>query len=148
MIATRYLNHKAFRTAFYTVAIVESLRQNLPGSRFLTGPRNFHSHKLDCRRRFDFRPNFHSHSPASHLGQSSTKQVESAPSTGNFESENREARVSIMDQTFPPASLGGIPREIRDMITGYVVKEEKVIYHKVRIAENETVSFNSFTARG
>lgn len=41
-----------------------------------------------------------------------------------------------MAQTFPPASLGGIPREIRDMIKGSVVKGERVIYHKVVIAEN------------
>ena len=53
-----------------------------------------------------------------------------------------------MDQTFPPASLGGIPRELRDMITDLVVEKEDVIYHQVTIAENQTVSFKSFTTRG
>jgi len=53
-----------------------------------------------------------------------------------------------MDQSFPPLSLGGIPREIRDITTGYAVKEEKVIYHKVKIAENEPVSLSSFTIGG
>lgn len=53
-----------------------------------------------------------------------------------------------MDQSFPPVSLGGMPREIRDMICGYLVKEEKVIYHKVIIAGTRPVSFSSFTIRG
>jgi hypothetical protein len=53
-----------------------------------------------------------------------------------------------MDQSFPPLSLGGMPREIRDIITGYVVKAEEVIYHRVKIAEKEVVSFKSFTIRG
>lgn len=53
-----------------------------------------------------------------------------------------------MEQTFPPASLGGIPRELRDMINKHVVKEEKVIYQKVVIAEHESVSFITFTIKG
>ena len=53
-----------------------------------------------------------------------------------------------MDQSFPPVSLGGMPREIRDIIYGYLVKEEKVIYHKVIIAGTRPVYFSSFTIRG
>lgn len=53
-----------------------------------------------------------------------------------------------MDQAFSTASMDSIPRELRDMITSHLVKAEKVIYYKVIVAENETVSFRCFTGRG